>query len=341
MTSPPLRKQIEALWYGRSPLAWLLLPFAWCYGLVVRLRRWAYQSGVLATPALRLPVVVVGNIAVGGTGKTPVVGWLAVQLRERGLRVGIVSRGYGGRESAAPRRVTADSSPAEVGDEPVLLARVTQCPVVVCTRRVRAVELLYESGVDVVLADDGLQHYALARVAELVVVDAARGLGNGLMLPAGPLREPASRLRSSTAVLLNGQSDGFPSALEFTLEQAGAERLDTAASAALTEFAGQRVWAVAGIGNPQRFFGGLREQGIEVDEVMPGDHATTNLEALLRTRQQPILMTEKDAVKYTAAPAATWVVPVQVRFSSDAAAVERLLNLLEQRIAAFQPAENA
>ena len=189
-------ERLNDIWYGKSPLRYALWPAAAVYRALARIRRMAYQRGWRATVEVDVPVIVVGNVSVGGTGKTPFVIWLADQLKQRGRKVGIVTRGYRGKGTEWPRVVAADSDPEEVGDEPVLLARRTRCPVVAGPDRVACVEALIENArVDVVLSDDGLQHYRLARMFEIAVVDGARGMGNGLCLPAGPLREPVSRLQ--------------------------------------------------------------------------------------------------------------------------------------------------
>jgi tetraacyldisaccharide 4'-kinase len=200
---------------------------------------------------------------------------------------------------------------------------------------VRAVEHLYGQSVDVVLADDGLQHYAMRRIAELVVIDGERGLGNGRLLPAGPLRESGARLQEVDAVLLNGPSQC--AGLTFTLEQQAAIAVNGAAKREVQAFAGQRVWSVAGIGNPQRFHTALRAHGLQVDEVAVLDHGVVDLDELRAQRQQPILMTEKDAVKYMQTPADCWMVPVQVKFSSSDSAIGEVLAGLEAKVAAFSP----
>ena len=223
-----------------------------------------YRFRILRTERASVPVVVVGNITAGGTGKTPTVLWLVAALQERGFAPGIVSRGYGGSHSGASMRVDADSEPAVVGDEPVLLAKRTKCPVVVDADRVRATQMLVEDGVDVVITDDGLQHRRLARDFEICVIDGARGLGNGRLLPSGPLREPAVRLSTVDAVLINGASS--LEGIEFNLHAADAVRLNGSVARPLPGFKDTTVHAVAGIGNPQRFFDLLRSFGIQVLE---------------------------------------------------------------------------
>jgi tetraacyldisaccharide 4'-kinase len=327
-------RRIERLWYGGSWVAALLAPFSWLYALAVAARRAAYRRGWIARVRLPVPVIVVGNITAGGTGKTPVVEWLVRQLQAAGLRPGIVSRGYGGRSQPVPVRVTRNSVAAEVGDEPLLLARRTGVPVWVCVDRVRAAERLVQDGVGVIVADDGLQHYRLARDVEIVVMDGERGFGNGRLLPAGPLREPAARLAEADVVLVNG-GGGQLRGERFLLAGSAAVNLANGETRPLASFAGQRVWAVAGIGNPQRFIDSLRAAGIEAVAVAVADHGTVDLAALHRQQDQPVLMTEKDAVKYrrTDHPSA-WLVPVEVQMSPEAGEriIGRIRALAAQRV---------
>jgi tetraacyldisaccharide 4'-kinase len=311
MSSGSGARLAERLWYGNSSLALLLAPFSWLYRLVVSLRRRLYLGGWLRSHRVAAPVIVVGNITVGGTGKTPVVEWLVTRLRAEGFRPGVVSRGYGGTRQHAPVRVTSGSSVDQVGDEPLLLWRRTGAPISVCVDRVAAAESLVADGADVIVADDGLQHYALARDLELIVVDGARRLGNARMLPAGPLREPVARMAAGI-VLVNG---GAPHTgeLPFALRAGDAHSLDGSERRPLAAFGGGKVWAVAGIGNPERFAAGLRLHGIVAVSVPVPDHGRTDLHERRREAPWPILMTEKDAVKYPrdGLPDA-WYVPVEV-----------------------------
>ncbi|HNP65164.1 MAG TPA: tetraacyldisaccharide 4'-kinase, partial [Woeseiaceae bacterium] len=195
---------IQKVWYEGAWSGLVLLPLSWLYGLALLIRSALYRYGALRTFKAPAPVIVVGNITAGGTGKTPTVLWLVQELGARGFKPGIVSRGYGGSKSGTSMRVDADSDPAVVGDEPVLLARRAQCPVAVDADRVRAATMLVDDGVNVIVADDGLQHRRLARDYEICVVDGSRGLGNRRLLPAGPLRESARRLDHVDRVLVNG-----------------------------------------------------------------------------------------------------------------------------------------
>jgi tetraacyldisaccharide 4'-kinase len=248
---PSVEQILNGIWYGNSPLRFALWPVSVAYLALSRLRRTAYRRGWRPVVEPAVPVIVVGNVTVGGTGKTPFVIWLADQLQQRGRKVGIVTRGYRGKGTVWPVTVAADSDPAEVGDEPVLLARRTRCPVVAGPDRVACVEaLLADSRVDVVLSDDGLQHYRLARAFEVAVVDGARGMGNGLCSPAGPLREPTSRLQEVDAIVVNGGDWGHAGVFRAEAVVTKVYHLADGAVRTLESFKQEPVHAVAGIGNP-------------------------------------------------------------------------------------------
>jgi tetraacyldisaccharide 4'-kinase len=324
-----LRSFIEARWYGEKGVFLPFVPLSWLFALLAGLRRGLYRVGLLSSPELPVPVIVVGNINVGGTGKTPIVAWFAQQLIAAGHRPGIVSRGYGAVSSKQPKLVLSDDT-GEYGDEPVLLATLAGCPVCVCIDRVAAVKRVAEEGVTIVISDDGLQHYRMRRVMEIVVVDAARGFGNGHLLPAGPLRESVSRAYKADALVINGEPSPL-SGYNFKLEQQGAVCLASGKRRPLNSFAGQRVWAVAGIGNPDRFFSQLMAEGIETDEVPLPDHGAISIQTLLRRKDQPVLMTEKDAVKYTGQSLQNvWYVPVVAVCSAQSA--QSLLGILQERL---------
>jgi tetraacyldisaccharide 4'-kinase len=318
-----MERQLTQLWYRERARPSFLQPLAWAYAGLLALRRRAYRSGWMRSARAGRPVVVVGNLTVGGTGKTPLTIWLAQALRQEGLRVGIVSRGYGSHEGG-PRRVAADSRWQEVGDEPLILARRSGCPTVVGIDRLAAARLLAADGADVIVADDGLQHLRLARDCEIVVVDGARGVGNGRLLPAGPLREPASRLRGVDAVVINGRtSHGSLAALlpegvlEMHLAAAEVLSLDERVRRPLGSFHGERVHAVAGIGNPQRFFDELRAHGMQVIEHAFPDHHPLAAAELEFADGLPVLMTEKDAVKCSSfANPRLWYVPVNAQLTA-------------------------
>ena len=319
MARSSFERTLHGIWYGDSSgVSVLLRPLAWLFGGLVALRRWAYRAKLIARHKVPVPVVVIGNISVGGTGKTPLVEWLAVELTARGYRPGIVSRGYGAKLKGAARMVTTDSRVEEVGDEPLLLARRTGVPVCVCAERVRGAELLVTAGVNLIIADDGLQHYRLARDVEIAVIDGQRGLGNGLLLPAGPLREPPSRLTEVDFVFVNG-ADALETGYRFDLLPGDAVPMDGGKSRALSHFHGQRVWSLAGIGNPERFHEVLSTTGIDGVPVDVPDHGFVSLPELRKKHPWPILMTEKDAVKYPDAPLDNlWYIPVVVQLSDQA-----------------------
>lgn len=327
-----MEKWLNEVWYGRRSGAALLRPLSWLFGLIVAVRRGAYAARLLPAARLAPPVVVVGNLTVGGTGKTPFVVWLVERLAGAGRKPGVVSRGYG-RRSATPRLVEAGSRADEVGDEPLLVRRRTGRPVAVGRRRAVAGRLLVAQNVDVIVADDGLQHLALARDCELVLIDGERGFGNGLMLPAGPLRERAARLRAVDAVIMvDGSRErslaGRP-VFHMRLEASEVLPLGGAREAALplAGLAGQRVHAVAGIGNPERFFRMLRAAGLEVIAHPFPDHHVFSAADLAFDDGLPVLMTEKDAVKCAAfASSRLGYVPVTAAFSdADARALLALV----------------
>lgn len=277
-----------------------LWPFSCLYRGVVALRRWAYRSGWKRVHHFPVPVIVVGNISVGGTGKTPCVIALAQRLVQAGYHPGIVSRGYGGRAPVYPVQVTAQTSTDIAGDEAVLITRRTGCPVVVAPNRPAATErLLAEYGCDVVLSDDGLQHYALGRDIEIALVDQRVGHGNGLLLPAGPLREPLSRL-ASVDYCLTHQKKPDPSRPVMTLKMASRvlQVADPTQSLSLEDVRAQPWVALAGIGTPDRFFAAVRDQGVSLDAAhsLP-DHHRLNPKEVRAWRDAWVLMTEKDAVK--------------------------------------------
>jgi tetraacyldisaccharide 4'-kinase len=320
-------KRLEYCWYTRSPWLILLTPVSFIYCLIIRLRRILYRTGLLARARLPVPVVVVGNLTVGGTGKTPLVGWLALLLKQAGYRPGIVARGYRGKARSWPQQVRPDSDPVMVGDEAVMLARMSGCPMAVGPQRVPAAQALLEHGdCDVIISDDGLQHYALQRDIEIVVIDGVRRMGNGFCLPAGPLREPASRLRKVDLLVVNGL--GSQGEYPMRMRTTHALRLDNENDAReLAGFRGQQVHAVAGIGNPQRFFDTLRQAGMRVEEhAFPDHHGYVSGDVDFGD-DLPVLMTAKDAVKCRGFGLRNaWYVPVTIDMGADFGA--RLLELL-------------
>ncbi len=339
MTRGRIHDWLQRVWYADGRLGWLLLPLSGIFWLVLSTRRFLYDAGIFRTHRAAAPVIIVGNITAGGTGKTPAVVWLVGALRARGFAPGVVSRGYGGSQSGTSMRVEADSDAAVVGDEPALLARRTGCPVVVDPDRVRAASMLVEDGVDVVVADDGLQHYRLARDYELCVIDGARGLGNRRLLPAGPLREGVERLADVDQVLVNGRlrDDGREltvpeqNAITFELLATEACRLNGSLVRPIDRFAGTTVHAVAAIGNPRRFFDLLRSKGIQVIEHVHPDHAVLGRRDLDFGDDFQVFMTEKDAVKLgRTMKDKFWYVPVE--FAIDNVEAAPLLEQIESRI---------
>lgn len=298
-----MKQRLTTWWYeGRGWLT-LLLPLAWLYQALSTLRRLYYRYWQPPPTLSRsVPLIVVGNIALGGTGKTPLLIALANYLQQRGFQPGILSRGYGSRAPHYPFLVEADSSPAASGDEPLLLARRTRCPVVIDANRVAALKhLLGCFECDLVLSDDGLQHYRLPRDLEIAVIDGKRGLGNGLCLPAGPLRESPARLRHVDWVVCNGEpaAAAIPLCHEsMALRPQSWHRLPDESAFELNAPAfAQPVHAVAGIGNPQRFFDTLRALGLDVEEHPFDDHHRFTPEDIDFGDDKTVVMTEKDAIK--------------------------------------------
>lgn len=287
-----MRSIIEASWYTRHPLRWLLFPFALIYQAITGLRR-IYLQRFYQHP-FSVPIIVVGNITVGGVGKTPLVIALAHQLQARGLRVGIVSRGYGATVTDFPHEVNVGEAAVWVGDEPLLVAKKAGCPVVISPDRVQAVQyLLDKHQSQVVISDDGLQHYKMGRAIEIAVIDGLRGLGNGLCLPAGPLREGAKRLQQVDFVVVNGGS--WPGAYRMDLQPGAITRLVNGEAIQATDLS-QPSAAVAAIGHPQRFFSTLNTLGIRFTAYPFADHHQYQPDEL-KLPEKTVVMTEKDAVK--------------------------------------------
>ena len=282
--------------YSPSIVSLLLLPISAVYWVLHQIHKLLYVIGILRTNRLAVPVIVVGNITVGGTGKTPLVTWLCACLESNGFRPGIISRGYKGR-TTAPNRVQADSDPKKYGDEPVLLARETGVPVYTSSNRVDAAKrLLAENQCDVLISDDGLQHYRLGRDIEIAVIDGWRRFGNGWLLPAGPLRESKKRLSKVDWVLCRG-GEPQEGELPYKYVADGLQNLKTGEEYGIDQFKGKRVHAVARIGNPDQFFSDLVESGLNIYRHPFPDHYEFQKEDLQFPDNLPIIMTEKDAVK--------------------------------------------
>ena len=323
---------IERIWSGHSPFWLLLLPLSWLYGLASGLIRLSYRLGLRTAWRAPVPVVVVGNLTAGGNGKTPVVVWLVEQLQQRGVRVGVVSRGYGGKAAHYPLVLTPRTSTAEAGDEPVLIYQRTGAPVAVSPVRADAVKaLLAEHPLQIIITDDGLQHYALARDKEIVVIDGVRRFGNGWWLPAGPMRERAGRLRSVDAIITNGGT-AREGEIAMTLEPGLAVNLQSGEKRPVASL--PEVVAMAGIGHPPRFFATLEQAGVQpVKTLSLADHqALSETQVMSFTAEgQTLVMTEKDAVKCRAfAHSHWWYLPVDAALAGPKAdkLVDSLLSLV-------------
>jgi tetraacyldisaccharide 4'-kinase len=301
-----LDARLQSVWYGPAWRSLLLWPLALLYRLILALRAMAYRIGLLRVEHVAVPVIVVGNLTVGGTGKTPVAAWLARQLEARGRRVGVVLRGYGGSHRGEPRGVTSADDPGVTGDEALVHARRGVHTVVIGADRVAAARLAAQQGAEVVVCDDGLQHVRLARDYEIAVVDGARALGNGWLLPAGPLREPVSELESVHAVVVTerggeGRADvtvRAPLLLRAQFDLGDAVNLVTGERRRMVEFVGKpRLHAIAGIGHPDAFFRSLEQRGLVITKHPLPDHAPLEAGSLPFPADATVLMTEKDAVK--------------------------------------------
>lgn len=330
MTTP-----VDRLWYGAGRPLWPLWPLAWLFRWVAGRRRRKLLE-VAAPAKLPAPVVVVGNITAGGTGKSPLTAWLVSALQARGWRPVILSRGYGGQADSHPLLINDDTSTEQAGDEPVMLWQQTGCPVVVDPKRYRGGQWALQQGLgDILICDDGLQHYALPRDIELAVFDGARGLGNGAPIPVGPLREPASRLASVDYIITNGPE---PLALEhpqqycMTLKPGRLRHLHSSEQHPPDWLQGRKVRAVAGIGNPQRFFDTLMNLGAKVRSRGLPDHHRFKPSDLALEPDEVLVMTAKDAVKCASlAPQATWILDVTAELP------EAFLASLLARVEALAP----
>ena len=301
----------------------ILIPLSWFFGAVVWLRKSFYQSGWLESYRLPVPVIIVGNITVGGTGKTPFVIWLATQLKQQGYSPGIICRGYGGSTSLV-QEVFAQSNPTESGDEPVLIAKRTQCPVFVGANRVAAGQLLLSTHpqCNIILSDDGLQHYRLQRDFEIALMNSEDAFGNGHLLPAGPLREKKARLQMVDAIIESGSSQGNQKNMppKFYMQLSGEifSYINEAEHQPASFFADKKLVAIAGIGKPARFFRQLSALGLTFEQYAFPDHHTFTAQDLARFGEKTLLMTEKDAVKCSAFDNENaWFLPVEAKLTSQ------------------------
>ncbi len=314
-----MRKRLESwatnIWYRNHPVSYLLLPLSFIFCTVVLVRRFAYKIRLLPSKHFRIPIIVVGNISVGGTGKTPLVIWIARFLHRLGYSPGIVSRGYGGKADSYPLQVALDANPADTGDEALMIAQRTKLPVVVGPSRVKSVKMLMaEHGCDVIISDDGLQHYALGRSIEIAVYDDHRKFGNKFCLPAGPLREPLRRLKSVQLVVCNGRADADSNVTSMEVRGVIAVNMQTREIKSLRWFANQECHVVAGIGNPHRFFKQLSKNGLKCIQHVFSDHHAFEASDILFEDDKLVIMTEKDAIKCKGfATGQHWFVPVRAK----------------------------
>ncbi|PVZ86188.1 tetraacyldisaccharide 4'-kinase [Serratia sp. S1B] len=323
---------IERIWSGGSLWYLLLLPLSWLYGLVSNVIRLSYRCGLSKSWRSPVPIIIVGNLTAGGNGKTPMVIWLVEQLQQRGYRIGVVSRGYGGKSAVYPLVLGPHTTTQQAGDEPVLIYQRTGAPVAISPKRAEAVQaLLQQHELDAVITDDGLQHYALQRDFELVVIDGVRRFGNGWWLPAGPMRERVSRLNTVDACVANG---GVAQEGEIAMKLQAQQAVNVISGEQRPVLELTQVVAMAGIGHPPRFFAMLEKLGVEVEhEVAFADHQpyTQSQLTVLTQPGQTLLMTEKDAVKCrTFAQPNWWYLPVDAVLPPEQA--EQLLQKIEQRL---------
>ncbi len=324
MAFSKLQQYLPTMWYGKpGVVSTLLLPLAVLYGAMVWLRKCMYQHGLLSSYHAPVPVMVVGNLTVGGTGKTPLTIHLVKILQAQGVKVGVVSRGYGRQvdhiqhAKHSPLLVTAQTPVALAGDEPLLLVQQTSVPLAVHAKRSKAIQALLAAhpNTALIISDDGLQHYAMQRQIEWVVVDNHKQFGNGLLLPAGPLREGISKLKETTVVWHGAtSSDSKPYTMQ--LQAANLQYTLSSPGSNVAPAPGSTVYALAGIGNPERFFGTLRGMGYNLIELPMPDHCVYTLAFIQQYRDHPIITTSKDAVKLQTLGIGAWVLPVEAVLSA-------------------------
>jgi len=307
-------KSIEHYWYSKNIIAWLLLPLSFLFCVLSFVRRVLYQLNILKSYQSPVPVIVVGNITVGGTGKTPLIIELVKQLQQKGFKPAVISRGYGSEATSYPYQVDVNSTVKEAGDEPLLIFKRARCSLVIgADRRADIKYLLQHYDCDIILSDDGLQHYALKRDIEIAVIDNSRQLGNGFCLPAGPLRERASRLKHVDMVIYNGGDQPC----NMQIKAASPQALFSTEEHIILD--PQKIHAVAGIGHPQRFFDLLQSLGYQVIPHVFKDHYRYQQNDLLFDDELPVLMTEKDAVKCSHFNLPRhWFLPIEVQLSNNA-----------------------
>ncbi len=326
-----ISRWLQDSWYKEMYISSTFMPISMIYDDVIRFRAFLYRIGIKKKTKLTVPVIIVGNITVGGTGKTPLILWMARLLREQGYKPGIISRGYGGNAESWPQRVDEKSDPALVGDEAVLIAKNADCPIAVGPERVKTAQMLLDkSSCDIILSDDGLQHYALARDIEIIVIDGQRRFGNGYVLPCGPLRESTARLHTVDLVIVNGEAEE-DNEFSMTMEGDLAINLVSKEQKLLADFSWIPSHALAGIGNPTRFFDLLENKSIKIEKHAFLDHYKFTAEDISFNDDKPVLMTEKDAVKcVNFATDKHWFVPIKAKPQQQF--IDKLLTLIKEKV---------
>lgn len=323
---------LQDAWYKEMYISAFFMPISLLYADFMRFRSFLYNSGIRKKHKLAAPVIVVGNITVGGTGKTPLILWLAHFLKQEGYQPGIISRGYGGKSEHWPLWVDEDSKAGRVGDEAVLMKQRADCPVAVGPKRAHAGQMLLDkSHCNIILSDDGLQHYALERDIEIAVIDGERRFGNGYMLPCGPLREPIERLQHVDLVIVNGGDVEEENEFSMVVEGNIAVNLVNNEEILLSEFSQQTCHAIAGIGNPKRFFALLEQENILPEtHAFPDHHQFRSEDISFDKNVQAVLMTEKDAVKcMDFATKQHWYVPIKAL--PEESFIDKLLTLIKEK----------
>lgn len=302
-----ISSKLNNIWYSKNRPPLLLVILSKIFSLVVKIRSTLFTSKILRSTKVSVPVIVIGNITVGGTGKTPITLFLADWFNDKGKKIGIISRGYkGAKTREVPFILSEHDNANDYGDEAVYMARESKAMVCVCKNKAKAAELLIDSGAEIIISDDGLQHYKLARDHEIVVMDSTRLLGNGYHLPAGPLRESSDRLNSVDLILINGEQNeqqnlyiGSTPTLNFSIENEYLVNLNTSDKLKLKNFKGQTFKVLAGLGNPEKLYKKIEDHGIKIIPIITEDHGVINLDKLHKEDSYPLLMTPKDAVKYS------------------------------------------
>jgi|TARA_B100001250_G_scaffold394141_1_gene397678 tetraacyldisaccharide 4'-kinase len=313
-----LNRVLNWIWYSNSFVGILLYPLSLLFRLIIFFRK-LYFLHIINKPNFpNTPIVIIGNLTLGGTGKTSFIIWLANTLSKSNIKVGIISRGYKGSYSGNPTNVNSKSNPFVVGDEAVMISKKTNCRVVVAHNRVDAAKYIINDDIDILLSDDGLQHYAMKRDFEFIMIDGKRGLGNGMCLPAGPLREPASRIKKANSVIINEGDFTYSNAIKTTMKVDGVRQIEGTTIKQIEDFSRTTVHAVAGIGNPSSFFDLLRDYSINVIEHPLPDHANITSNDLLFDDNFPVFITDKDAIKYNFSISKNiWVVEVFLNFKEN------------------------